>query len=109
MSKKVVLKLIDRSIVVGTLVEDKNTSVVIDKPMNIMQQLNPMTNEVVSAIVPMDFVFTDIIENDNSVELKKEHIMWIKDLSSFPNFEKEFISKTTGLETTVATNQIITN
>ena len=55
----------------------------------------------------MDFVFTDINENDNSVELKKEHIMWIKDLASFPNFEKEFISKTTGLDTTVAQNQII--
>jgi hypothetical protein len=108
MAKKVVLKLIDRSIVVGTMVEDKNDVVVIDKPMNIMQQLNPMTNEVVSAIVPMDFVFTDISENDNFVELKKEHIMWVKDLSSFPNFEKEFISKTTGLETSVSQNQIIT-
>ena len=108
MNRKVVLKLIDRSIVVGTLVEDKEKTIVVDKPMNIMQQLNPMTNEIASMIVPMDFVFTDINESENSVELKKEHIMWMKDLSAFPNFEKEFISKTTGLETTVAKNQIIT-
>lgn len=92
-----VYKLIDKSLVLGTEVENNGSTIVVKTPLAVTQIMSPQgTPEI--AFVPMDLIFSDASDLHNSVVFKKEHIIWEKPMNHFPNYEQNFVAQTTGIE-----------
>jgi len=97
---------INNQIIIGKLLEETDSYIILGKPFNVMQTMNPQTMQPEIALVPLDMVFANIKEEANSVKLKKEQIMYDKDLSDFPVYEENYIAQITGIET-IANSGII--
>jgi len=95
---KKVYKLIDKSVVLGVETSSDNITVSINKPVNLTQMMNPQTGEPEIVFLPLDIIFADVKDEKNSVTLKKEHIIWEKDMSDFPAYESNYVQTTTGIE-----------
>ena len=99
MATRRVYKLIDKSIVLGVEVEANTDTVTVQQPLNLTQVHNPETGEPEIAFLPMDLIFADATDSKNVVTFKQSQIMWIKDMSDFPNYDQNYVSQTTGIET----------
>jgi len=95
---KKILKLIDKSVILGE-VEENNNKLFIKSPLSITQMFNPQTGQMDVAVVPMDIVFSDVKKDKNFVEISKDHIIWEKDMSDFPTYEQNYTAHITGIET----------
>lgn len=93
-----VYKLIDKSLVLGTEVENNGSTIVVKTPISITQIMGPSGNPEI-VFIPMDLIFAEVTDIHNSVVLKKEHIIWEKPMNHFPSYEQNFIAQTTGIET----------
>lgn len=98
MSKKV-YKLIDKSLVLATEIESTDTTVTIKAPLSVTQMLNPQTMQPEITMLPMDLIFAEASDSKNFVTIKKEHIMYEKDMADFPAYEQNYVAQTTGIET----------
>jgi hypothetical protein len=104
-NKNVVLRLKDKSVVIGKIVGEEelanNNSNVITlfDPINIVQLINPMTGQPEVTMIPMDTIFADVKEEQNFVEIPSDFVLWKKDLSAFPNYEKNYLQAITKIET----------
>lgn len=98
MDKKI-YKLIDKSLVLATKLEDTDTTVTVKAPYSVIQMMNPQTGQPEITMLPMDLIFGDVSEGMDTVTLKKEHIMYEKDMSDFPAYEQNYTAQTTGIET----------
>lgn len=99
MQTRKIYKLVDKSIVLGTEVENNVATVTIKAPLNVTQMFNPQTGQPEIAIVPLDLVFADVEDNQNSVQIRKDMIMWEKEMKHFKTYEQNYIAETTGIET----------
>ena len=99
MEKKMVYKLIDKSLILGTCVEETDTTVTVKQPFGVTQSFNPQTGQPEVVMIPMDLIFSEASDDKNVVTLKKEHIMYEKDMADFPPYEQNYRAQTTGVET----------
>ena len=98
MIKKTVYKLIDKSLVLATEIEETETTITVKSPMSVTQMFNPRTGEPEITMLPMDLIFAEASNGKDVVTFKKEHIMYIKDLTDFPAYEQNYTAQTTGIE-----------
>ena len=105
--KRMVYKLIDKSMVLGVELESNATTVTIKDPMNIAPSHNPQTGQTEIGIIPMDLIFADVLLSKNTVTLKHSHIMYVKPLEDFPSYDNHYMQSTTNIET-VQSSGIIT-
>jgi len=96
---KKIYKLIDRSLILATEVETTDSTVTIKAPLSVTQMVNPQTGQPEVTMIPMDLIFAEAAEGKNVVTMKKEHIMYEKDMSDFPAYEQNYTAQTTGIET----------
>ena len=95
---KKVYKLIDRSLILATEVEDNGTTIIIKAPLNVTQMMNPRTGEPEVSMVPMDLIFASAAPDKDTVELKKEHIMYEKPMDDFPAYAQHYTEMTLGIQ-----------
>lgn len=95
---KKIYKLIDKSVVLGTEIDSTETTVTVKAPLNVTQMMNPQTMEPEITMIPMDLIFADVVKGKDIVVFKKEHIMYEKDMTEFPNYEQNYVAQTTGIE-----------
>ena len=95
---KKVYKLIDKSIVLGTEIDSTETTVTVKAPLNVTQMMNPQTYQPEITMIPLDLIFAEASNGKDVVTFKKEHIMYIKDLTDFPAYEQNYTAQTTGIE-----------
>lgn len=98
MTKKV-YKLIDRTLILATEVEVTETTVTVKAPLGVGQGVNPQTGQPEVVLMPMDLIFSEAADGKDVVTLKKEHIMYEKNMSDFPAYEQNYSMQTTGIET----------
>lgn len=98
MTKKV-YKLIDRSLVLATEVENTPTTVTIKAPLSVTQMMNPQTGQPEVTLLPMDLIFAEAAAGKDVVVFKKEHIMYDLDMADFPAYEQNYVAQTSGIET----------
>jgi len=100
MSKNLLaIKLIDKSLILCEVISNDETTITVKAPYNVTQMINPATGQPEMALIPLDLIFADVEESKNSITFKKEHIMWEKDLSDFPNYKNSYLEETTGIAT----------
>jgi len=97
MGKKIVLKLIDKSLVLGNEIGRDEHTITISAPLNVTQIFNPRTGEPEIAMVPLDIIFAEAIEGKNIVTLKLDHVMYEKDMEDFPPYLANYQVQTTGI------------
>jgi hypothetical protein len=104
-NKNVVLRLKDKSVVIGKitgeeeLIDGNAKGYTIFNPINLIQLINPMTGQPEISLMPMDTIFADAKEEQNFVEIPTDFVLWKKDLSAFPTYEENYIKITTKIET----------
>jgi|688.fasta_scaffold869692_2 hypothetical protein len=96
---KKVYKLIDRSLVLATEVEENLTTVTVKAPLSVTQTFNPATGQPEVVMIPMDLIFSEADSGKDVVTFKKEHIMYEKPMSDFPAYEMNYNMQVTGIET----------
>lgn len=95
---KMVYKLIDKSLVLGTMIDEDSYRITIKAPMSVTQSFNPQTGQPEIVMLPMDLIFGEAAEGKDTVTFKKEHIMYEKPMSDFPPYEQNYNMQTTGIE-----------
>jgi len=98
MSERKVYKLIDRSLILATEIENTVETVTIKAPLSVTQSINPATGQPEIVVIPMDLIFGDAAAGKDVVTLRKDHIMYDKPMSDFPAYEKNYGMQTTGIE-----------
>jgi len=103
-----VYKLLDRSLVLATEIDESQSTFTVKEPISITQTFNPQTGQPDIVMIPMDLIFAEVAPGKNIVEFKKDHVMYDKPMSDFPTYEQNYIAHTTGIETVEQPAKIIT-
>ncbi len=104
---KKVYKLIDKSLVLGTEIEETSSTVTVKAPYNVTQMFNPQSGQPEIVILPLDLIFSEASAEKDVVTFKKEHIMYEKPMADFPAYEQNYVAQAMGIET-VSKSGIIT-
>lgn len=104
---KKIYRLVDRSLILATQVDETENTVTFKAPLTITQSFNPQTGQPDIVMIPMDLIFGDAAPGKDIVTIKKEHIMYEKPMSDFPAYESNYTSNTTGIETVSQKSSII--
>ena len=97
--KRKVYKLIDRSVILATEIEETETTVTIKSPLSVTQAMNPHNGQPEIVLIPMDLIFGEVKGDKNTATFKKEHIMYDKPMEDFPAYEQNYGMQVTGVET----------
>ena len=97
MGNKVVIKLMDKSLVLAQEVSRDGTTVTVSKPMSVTQVFNPRSGEPEIAMLPMDLIFAEAAEGKDTVTFKLDHVMYEKDLEDFPPYLANYMAQTSGI------------
>lgn len=95
---KKVYKLIDRSLILATEIDSTKHTVTVSNPLSVTQMMNPKTGQAEIVLIPMDMIFSEVLEGENHVTFKTDHIMYDKPMSFFPAYEQNYVAQTTGIE-----------
>ena len=87
--EKKVYKLIDRTLVMGCIMEDTDSTVTLKQPISVTVQMGP-NNQPMPALVSLDIIFDDVIGENDNVTIKKDQIMWEKPLEHFPTYFENY-------------------
>jgi hypothetical protein len=107
MGNKVVLKLIDKSLVLGNEIGRDDHTITISSPVNVTQLFNHRTGEPEIAMLPLDLIFGEAAEGKNTVTFKLAHIMYEKNLEDFPPYLANYQMQTAGIAV-IGTSGVIT-
>ncbi len=97
--KKMVYKLVDRSLVLATEIESTSTTVTVKAPISVTQMMNTHTGQPEVTMIPMDLIFAEAAVGKDTVTFKQAHIMYAKDMADFPAYEQNYTAQTTSIET----------
>lgn len=86
-----IIKLINNDIIIGNATNgDKEGSVIVEKPYTV--------KDLGKGPCVMPYEFDILLEPMTHIGFQAFNILWIKNLSDFPQVESQYIQATTGLE-----------
>lgn len=97
MGKKIVLKLIDKSLVLANEIGRDDHTITVSAPVNVTQLFNQRTGEPEIAMLPLDLIFDDATGGKNTVTFKLSHIIYEKDMEDFPTYLANYQMQTSGV------------